>query len=51
MDTFNVGDQVRVHVPFTDALPDVYTIEAIHEDGTCVIAGGIDYSPTHLSKV
>jgi len=35
----NVGDTVRVLVPFSTAFPDAYVVEAVAADGTVTIAG------------
>lgn len=48
---FVVGDIVRVLPPFNTAYPDEYVIEAIKEDGTCVICGDRDFDPIFLEKV
>lgn len=48
---FQVGDTVRVLSPFTIAFPETYTIDAIHENGVCVICGDRDFDPIFLEKV
>lgn len=48
---FQIGDKVRVSEWFVNAYPDVYEVESVREDGTCSIAGGIDFAPEHLIKV
>lgn len=45
------GDTVKVLPPFDIAFPDTYTVEAVKEDGTCVIADGRDFDPIHLEKI
>lgn len=49
--TLQVGDLVRVRKPFSFAFPDEYPIEAIKEDGTCVICKDRDFDPIFLEKV
>lgn len=45
---FKIGDMVRVKHPFSVAFPDVYEIEVVREDGTCVICGDREFAPMHL---
>ena len=47
----SVGDMVRVKEPFTKAFPDVYVIEYVKEDGTCVICEDRDFDPIYLERV
>lgn len=47
----NVGDTVRVLPPFNEAFPDTYTVEAVHEDGTCVICEDRDFAECFLELV
>jgi hypothetical protein len=46
-----VGDVVKVLAPFNEAFPDVYAVEAVKPDGTCVIAGDRDFDPVYLEKI
>jgi hypothetical protein len=50
MDTLQVGDIVRVLYPFNTAFPGAYPIEAIHENGVCVICEDRDFDPVYLEK-
>ena len=45
-----VGDLVRVKPPFSEAFPDIYAIEAVHESGVCVICVDRDFDPIFLEK-
>lgn len=44
----NINDTVRVLAPFTETLPDTYTVIDVHPDGTCTLDNGIDVDPIYL---
>jgi len=46
-----IGDVVIVRAPFNYLFQGVYVIEAIKEDGTCVIDTDRDFDPKFLELV
>ena len=46
-----VGDKVKVLYPFNDAYPDTYIVEAVMEDGVCIICGDRSFDPKFLEVV
>lgn len=51
METFSVGEEVKVAEPFSVSLPDTYKIESITEDGTCTLENGVDFHISNLIKL
>lgn len=49
-DELTVGTIVRVLPPFDTAFPGTYIVEAVKEDGTCVICEDRDFDPIYLAR-
>jgi len=46
-----IGDKVKILPPFDVHFPGEFVVEAIKEDGTCVIMSDRDFDPKFLEKV